>query len=398
MFTLLRSFATVEDFPLLHEDKIYSESNTRIGAVLQQESHPIAYLSKALFPKHQAYSTYEKEFLAVILALDKWRGYLMDRHFKIKTDHFSLKYLMDQRVTTPFQAKWLLKLLGFEYEISYKKGSENVAADALSRVPSNSKVSQMFSLITITISSPLWEQIKDSWEQDQTLKDLIEKIKGQANNNTKYTWSNGQLRRKGKLMVGNVDQLRKQLFLHFYEDEVGGHSGVKRQKTNLSAYPGLLQPLPIPDTIWSEISMDFIEGLPKSQVLKVQLRMSTAYHPQTDGQSEYNTNFHTSINTTPFEVVYGQKPPIHLPYLARESSVEAVDRSMIAREQVLSMLKFHLKRAQDRMLKEYMGDISTMRELPMCDNDGQLTAVLVAIHERRLERINNKPEVFVLVQ
>ncbi|GKD06527.1 reverse transcriptase [Tanacetum coccineum] len=89
--------------------------------------------------------------------------------------------------------------------------------------------------------------------------------------------------------------------------------------------------------------------------------MSPAYHPQTDGQSEvvnrciecylrcmteenpkewmqwlslaefwYNTNFHTSINTTPFEVVYGQKPPIHLPYLAGESFVEAVDRSMLA--------------------------------------------------------------------
>nr|GEW89977.1 retrotransposon protein [Tanacetum cinerariifolium] len=102
-----------------------------IGAVLQQRSHPIAYLSKALFAKHQAYSTYEKEFLAVILALDKWKGYLMDMHFKIKNDHFSLKYLLDWRVTTPFQAKWLPTLLGFDYEISYEKGSENVAADAL---------------------------------------------------------------------------------------------------------------------------------------------------------------------------------------------------------------------------------------------------------------------------
>ncbi|GJX76210.1 reverse transcriptase [Tanacetum coccineum] len=76
-------------------------SGMGIGAVLQQGGHPIAYLSKSLSPKHQALSTYEKEFYAVLMALEKWRGYLLDRHFKIKTDHFSLKYLLDQRVTIP---------------------------------------------------------------------------------------------------------------------------------------------------------------------------------------------------------------------------------------------------------------------------------------------------------
>ena len=63
----------------------------------------------------------------------------------------------------------------------------------------------------------------------------------------------------------------------------------------------------------------------------------------------YNTNFHSAIQTTPFEVLYGQPPPIHMPYLPGESNVETVDRSMQAREQVVDMLKFHLKRAQDRM-------------------------------------------------
>ncbi|GKG39708.1 putative mitochondrial protein, partial [Tanacetum coccineum] len=67
-----------------------------IGVVLQQEGHPIAFLSKTLAPKHQSFSTYEKEFLAVLMALEKWRGYLLDRQFKIRTKHFSLKYLMGQ--------------------------------------------------------------------------------------------------------------------------------------------------------------------------------------------------------------------------------------------------------------------------------------------------------------
>nr|GEV30086.1 reverse transcriptase [Tanacetum cinerariifolium] len=56
------------------------------------------------------------------------------QHFKIKTDHFSLKYVLDQRITTPFPSKWLPRLLGFDYEIEFKKGKENVVADALSKV------------------------------------------------------------------------------------------------------------------------------------------------------------------------------------------------------------------------------------------------------------------------
>jgi len=73
-----------------------------IGAVLMQESHPLAYLSKALSPKHQALSTYENEFMAVVMAIERWRPYLLGRHFVINTDHFSLKYLVEQKITTAF--------------------------------------------------------------------------------------------------------------------------------------------------------------------------------------------------------------------------------------------------------------------------------------------------------
>ncbi|GKA60603.1 retrotransposable element Tf2, partial [Tanacetum coccineum] len=63
----------------------------------------------------------------------------------------------------------------------------------------------------------------------------------------------------------------------------------------------------------------------------------------------YNTNKHSSTNVTPFEVVYGKTPPLHVPYVAGESAVEVVDRTLQARETTIEMLKFHLKRVQDIM-------------------------------------------------
>nr|GFB58249.1 hypothetical protein [Tanacetum cinerariifolium] len=85
-----------------------------------------------------ALPNFAKEFVietdASKIGIGAWRGYLLDRHFKIRTDHFSLKYMLDQRITTPFQSKWLRKLLGFDYDIEYQKGVDNAAADVLSRI------------------------------------------------------------------------------------------------------------------------------------------------------------------------------------------------------------------------------------------------------------------------
>lgn len=63
----------------------------------------------------------------------------------------------------------------------------------------------------------------------------------------------------------------------------------------------------------------------------------------------YNTNFHTSAQLTPYEVVYNQPPPHHMPYLPRESLNPSVDRSMTKREEMIRLLKFHLQKAQNRM-------------------------------------------------
>ena len=75
-------------------------SNSGIGVVLTQGGRPIAYLSKALSPKHIALSIFEKEYLAILMAVTKWRHYLEGRSFVIKTDHEALKHLLEQKLTT----------------------------------------------------------------------------------------------------------------------------------------------------------------------------------------------------------------------------------------------------------------------------------------------------------
>lgn len=66
--------------------------DTGIGAVLSQEGHPLAYYSKALGTMNQKLSIYEKEFMAIMMAVDRWRPYLLRGPFIIKTDHKSLSF------------------------------------------------------------------------------------------------------------------------------------------------------------------------------------------------------------------------------------------------------------------------------------------------------------------
>lgn len=78
-------------------------SGAGIGAVLMQEGRPIAYASKALSPSYLSLSIYDREMLAIIHAVTKWRPYLIGRRFQIRTDHKSLKYFLEQKISSPEQ-------------------------------------------------------------------------------------------------------------------------------------------------------------------------------------------------------------------------------------------------------------------------------------------------------
>lgn len=410
--------------------------------MLIQVQHPVAYINRTLSPKNQLLSVYDNELLALIHAVEKWHAYLTIQSFIIRTDQKSLRYLLNQKLTMPSQLNWLTKLMGMNYEIQYKRGKENVGVDALSRVTHG----EILQLSVTSVSSELWELIKEEWTRDPHLVELIKQVQQQPSAHPKYKWEGGILTCNSKLEVGFVLQTKSIILDWLHTSPVGGHSSIRATKKRIQvlfywkgmlrdiqnyilkcetclrcknetvASPGLLQPLPIPHGVWHSIAMDFIKGLPNSkgkdviwvvvdrlseyayfitlthpisvvtlaqvfidQIYKlhgasanivsdrdplfvstfwreflgqlgVTQSMSSAYHPQSDGQSEvlnrclenylralawqkpqewchwlsmaewwYNTTFHSAINTNPYEVVYGQAPPLHLPYLPHES-------------------------------------------------------------------------------
>jgi len=75
-------------------------SSHGFGAVLIQDAHPIAFFSRPVAPRHRSLAAYERELIGLVHAIRHWRPYLWGRRFLVKTDHYSLKYLLDQRLAT----------------------------------------------------------------------------------------------------------------------------------------------------------------------------------------------------------------------------------------------------------------------------------------------------------
>ncbi|KAA0038306.1 hypothetical protein IC582_003640 [Cucumis melo] len=261
-----------------------------VGAVLIQNKHPIAFYSHTLAIKDRGRPVYKRELMAVVLAVQRWHPYLLGNRFIVRTDQKSLKFLLEQRVVQPQYQRWLAKLLGYTFDVEYKPGVENKAADALSRI------SPTVQLCTITAPVFLDLQIiKEEVEKDVKMKKIVADLNGDmAQQDGKFKICNGMLKYKDQLVISQSSKLISQILHSYHDSAVGGHSGFlrtykriagelywqgmkavikkycaeclicQRNKTLCLSPAGLLLPLAMATLVWSDISMDFVEGLPKA--------------------------------------------------------------------------------------------------------------------------------------
>lgn len=187
-------------------------------------------------------------------------------------------------------AKSVFQAIGPSIPYSLQKGTENGVADALSRRPISE--SSFFSLSTGT---PQWiVQVIDGYTTDENAQKLLTELSVYPSTSGHFTLTVGLLKYKGRVWIGANEQLQCQLISALHDSPLGGHSGFpvtysrikqlfawphmkasvknyvaectvcQQAKPDRSKYPGLLQPLPVPDHAWQIISMDFVEGLPRS--------------------------------------------------------------------------------------------------------------------------------------
>jgi hypothetical protein len=147
-------------------------SSTGFGAVLHQENGPIAYFSRMIAPRHAKLAAYERELIGLVTAAKHWRPYLWGHAFVIRSYHYSLKYILDQRLSTIPQHQWVSKLLGYDFSVEYKPGKQNTVVDALSHRDTTEP-----SLMALSgIIFPIFDQIRAEIATNEEVGQLISSI------------------------------------------------------------------------------------------------------------------------------------------------------------------------------------------------------------------------------
>nr|GEY03991.1 putative reverse transcriptase domain-containing protein [Tanacetum cinerariifolium] len=251
-------------------------SNKGLGAVLMQREKVISYASRQLKIHEKNYMTHDLELGAVVFALKIWRHYLYGTKCTVFTDHKSLQHILDQKELNMRQRRWLELLSDYDCDIHYHPGKANVISDALSRKEREPPL-RVRALIP-------------EWKWDKITMDFVTKLP---------TSSQGY-----DTIWVIVDRL-----------------------TKFSIFTPIRETNP----------MDKLAGIYLKEVV-TRLDMSTAYHPETDGQSERtiqtledmlracaidfgkgwvnhlplvefscNKSYHASIKAVPFKALYGRK-------------------------------------------------------------------------------------------
>ena len=154
-----------------------------VGVRLWSCASPRRRTDRVLQQAHLA--AYERELIGLVQAVRHWRLYLWGRRFVVRTDHRSLRFLLDQRLTTIPQHQWASKLLGFDFVVEYKPGSMNVVADALSRRDEGQ--GELLALSAPQFS--LFDDIRQEINGDSALSQLRDAIRGVPSQRLGLWWT-----------------------------------------------------------------------------------------------------------------------------------------------------------------------------------------------------------------
>lgn len=163
--------------------------------------------------------------MAIVFAIQKWRHYLLGRKFIVRTDQKSLKFLLEPREINMEYQRWLTKILGFDFDIHYKPGLENKAADALSR---KSPAVELFA-VSVPVSIQL-EEIGSEVERDEELSQLLQELRRDPSTHPDYSIVQGRLLRQGKLVVPKTSSLVGVILREYHDSKYEGHGGYLRRK------------------------------------------------------------------------------------------------------------------------------------------------------------------------
>ena len=265
-------------------------SESGVGAVLTQEDahgtmRPVMFLSRRLTPAEEKYPTHEREMLAIVYAMKKWRPCLdTNEPFTVHTDHNPLKYLHTQRTLSKRQHRWLETVTSFNFTPTYKPGRLMVVPDALSRVLAGVG-DDVGTAVTRHASSPALLKLVETLSQPDARHDRYVLAK-------EWLWLRGEhgLRR----CIPEDSTLRTDILREHHDAPTSGHRGAdkllehvqrkfmwrgmmadvrrytrgcplcQRNKPANTRQQGLLQPLPIPMRRWEVVTMDFMTGLPET--------------------------------------------------------------------------------------------------------------------------------------
>ncbi|GKA11198.1 hypothetical protein Tco_0690631 [Tanacetum coccineum] len=388
----------VEDFVVCCD-----ASNQGLGCVLMQRGKVIAYASRQLKIHEKNYTTHDLELGAIVFALKTWRNYLYGTKSVIYTDHKSLQHIFDLKELNMRQRRWIELFSDYECEIHYHPGKANGVVDALSK---KERVKpRHVRAMTMTIQSGArgmilaaqdmywWPGMKrdiatyvskcltcskvkaehqrpsgllqqpeiPEWKWDKITMDFITKLPKMKSGHDTIWVIVDRLTKSAHFLVMRVDYSTERL-AKLYIDEIVAQHGV---------------PVSIISDRDGRFTSRFWQTLQKA--LGTRLDMSTAYHPQTDGQSErtiqtledmlracvidfggnwdvhlplaefsYNNSYHWSIRRAPFEALYGRK--CRSPILWAEIGESSLIRPELVQEttdKVVS-IKEKLKAVRDR--------------------------------------------------